>query len=191
MTKLVLLLCVAVSCVLGTPNHPRATPPKPCCMLDQWDGMMAEVGTYVYDTHAGTYRGFQYVIFTEGNTCTKSPLTGTMPPNCIPDDAKFGGAFYMGGPDYRLPCHRWLYTSNGRNVSLTVTQQDCYPVLETEYSAMPKGGQMASSAFAYVHSGIHDPTVFNIPSFCNKVSKEHPHHQLQGPHLHALNRLRI
>ncbi|XP_013411481.1 mammalian ependymin-related protein 1-like [Lingula anatina] len=140
--------------------------------------------------HANRFgpKHMQYVI--NGNTCTKSPLTDAMTPNCIPDGAKYWGGFYIGGPDTPLPCHRWLYMSKGTNVSLTVTQQDCYPVLETEYGNTPRGGQMASIAFTSVRPGIQDPTVFNPPSICNKVSKEHPHHQLQGLHRRAMNILR-
>ncbi|XP_013408332.1 mammalian ependymin-related protein 1-like [Lingula anatina] len=76
--------------------------------------------------------GMQYVIM--NTTCTKSALKGAMPPNCMPDDAKFGGGFYFGSPSSQLPCQRWLYTYNGTTFDLTVTQQDCIPVIETEYS---------------------------------------------------------
>ncbi|XP_064595055.1 uncharacterized protein LOC135461761 [Liolophura sinensis] len=127
----------------------------------------------------------QYVI--SEDKCTVYPVTFKMTSPCIPASATYLGSSYLGGSS-RISFDSWSYMlpEYMSNITISVSQDDCTPLVEEVKSQKGNFQSIMIGAFASFTLGIKDPNVFVPPPSCKEdnfklagVSVGHSAHSFQ------------
>ncbi|XP_067653035.1 mammalian ependymin-related protein 1-like [Haliotis asinina] len=120
-------------------------------------------------------KGTQYNIDLLTNKCTKSKITGSITPACVPDNAVYAQSLYFGGGKNQLPGDTYVWKQKSPTVSvdiaLTVSKDgnDCYPVGEVAFGTANDAQLLETVGFMNITKGIRDPSVFTPPPSCKQV----------------------
>ncbi|XP_046367330.1 uncharacterized protein LOC124142739 [Haliotis rufescens] len=107
-------------------------------------------------------KGRTYRISPAG-VCTSFPNIVPMIP-CIPDSATFLGESYVGAPKIGVAFNVWRFSIEPYklNITLSVAQDSCIPILERISSPNVN----ISLSFSGFSSPLYDKSVFDVPSGC-------------------------
>ncbi|XP_070532953.1 ependymin-related protein 1-like [Ptychodera flava] len=188
--KFALLICVVVTSTVTVaykcchPNQLESTMVQFGSYYDTERGgnVATDVSTVHYDFYAdkivtidSTTRiindftlNAQYIIIDE-RVCLKADLPGTYNDfACIPDDGIDRGVVSLGGDllhGRTYEVNSVFETSNATEY-ITVTEDECIPVLVDHLSVHPQMSQLRSIGFYNLTLGLKDPSLFDVPLIC-------------------------
>ncbi|CAL1542520.1 unnamed protein product [Lymnaea stagnalis] len=105
-----------------------------------------------------------------GRECFQSPLTDALDESCVPEDAILIGTHSFLGVKantFILPFHNATRTTTSR---ITVSSDNCLPLHELLLT-IDKTSSFSTITMQNVTAGIVDPSIFNVPDFCNQKPK--------------------
>ncbi|XP_060075890.1 ependymin-related protein 1-like [Ylistrum balloti] len=139
-----------------------------CCFPKQIESPGGSMGLVNVNGKALMQQGVQYTI--QNDVCRKSPLTTPMAPDCTPADATFKPVL-LGTGNSTLKGRMYNYIAEGVNMTIFATE-DCIPFSETLYGhAGPYGmDYWMTMGFSALTIGIKDPSVFDVPASCRKLT---------------------
>ncbi|XP_064605785.1 ependymin-related protein 1-like [Liolophura sinensis] len=90
---------------------------------------------------------------------------------CVPDTARETSRFHLGAGNNSLKVIAYEIDVPDMQITAvtSMTAQDCLPVGELMYGAANNVPFLASMGYVNIVPGIKDPSVFNVPSYCDKA----------------------
>ncbi|XP_076117760.1 ependymin-related protein 1-like [Mytilus galloprovincialis] len=134
-----------------------------------WNGQ--QVKQHILNDYSA---GKSYTVY--GGNCVTADLPPYPTPgklNCIPFDAKLVLSTYYGIGDNKYEIDVYEFMVDGKKMEFSVTKGSCVPVGEQQQLA----NGFADVGFIGLTEGIKDPSVFNIPSECNRERTVSPRMQ--------------
>lgn len=113
-----------------------------------------------------------YVIHPDSQHCQKLPFPGNLTGEWIPPNAKYLGSATFGLGDNSLNYDAFGVLTHQRDMFIgtlgVVTSDNCVPVSETGKGRSGGTFFRYNAGFFNLSSGIKDPKVFDVPSYCGE-----------------------
>lgn len=98
---------------------------------------------------------------------------------CIPDFARHGGTRKYGDSKASVLTDDWVVSLWEPNVGgmarVSVTQDECFPITQLITGRSPEIVTMQYDEFFNLKEGIKDPSVFDLPAYCQGVKETTDH----------------